>query len=142
MMGAALRRYCLAKPGAMAEYPFGPGARVYKVAGKMFALIPDETPLSISLKCDPALAEILREQFPAVRPGYHFNKRHWNTVAVDGSMPDRLVREWVNHSYDLVVSALPRTVREGLAGPTASGEASGSRFARPVQGEAQARGAN
>jgi len=63
MTGAALRRYCLSKPGAVAEYPFGPGARVYKAAGKMFALAPDESPLSISLKCDPALAEILREQF-------------------------------------------------------------------------------
>ncbi|MBI5289863.1 MAG: MmcQ/YjbR family DNA-binding protein [Chloroflexi bacterium] len=127
MTGAVLRRYCLAKPGAVAEYPFGPGARVYKVAGKMFALIPDDPPLRISLKCDPALAEILREQFPAVRPGYHFNKRHWNTVDVDGSIHDGLVREWVDHSYDLAVSALPRAIREALPGPGARRASEGRR---------------
>ncbi len=115
MTGTALRRYCLAKPGAVAEYPFGPGARVYKVAGRMFALIPDDATLRISLKCDPALAEILREQFPGVQPGYHMSKRHWNTVHVDGAIPDALVREWVDHSYELVTASLPRATRESLA---------------------------
>ena len=127
MTGAALRRYCLGKPGTVAEYPFGPGARVYKVAGRMFALVPDDGPLRISVKCDPALAEILRGQFAAVRPGYHLSKRHWNTVAVDGSVPDGLVREWIDHSYDLVVGALPRATRDALpVGPAKRAKARGA----------------
>ncbi len=114
MTPAALRRYCLSRPGAVAEYPFGPGPRVYKVGNKMFALIPDDPPLSISLKCDPALAEILRERFDVVTPAYHFNKRHWNGIAIDGSVPDALVREWIDDSYALVVKSLSRVERERL----------------------------
>jgi predicted DNA-binding protein (MmcQ/YjbR family) len=91
---------------------------VYKVGGKMFALIPDDAPLRISLKCDPVLAEILRERYAAVTAAYHFNKRHWNGVAVDGSVPDALVREWVDDSYALVVKSLPRAVRETLGALT------------------------
>jgi predicted DNA-binding protein (MmcQ/YjbR family) len=88
---------------------------VFKVAGKMFALSQlGHSPLEVSLKCDPALAEQLREVHPAVRPGYHLNKRHWNTVTIDGSMTQRLIEEMIEDSYDLVVSALPAARRRAL----------------------------
>ena len=116
---ASLRRFCASRPGAEASYPFGPGPRVYKVGGKMFALIPDAPPLSISLKCDPALGEILRGQYPAVTAAYHFNKRHWISVLV-GDIPDELVREWTLASYDIVVASLPRAAREAFKAATRS----------------------
>jgi predicted DNA-binding protein (MmcQ/YjbR family) len=88
---------------------------VFKVAGKMFALSRlRERPLRVSLKCEPALAEQLRQAHPAVQPGYHLNKRHWNTVMLDGSLSDEMVRDMVEDSYDLVVSALPRARRDAL----------------------------
>jgi predicted DNA-binding protein (MmcQ/YjbR family) len=105
---------CEACPDAVAEYPFGPEARVYKVAGRMFALVAERS-LDVSLKCDPALAEILRERYAAVAPGYHLNKRHWNTVTVDGTVPDDEVVEMIRHSYDLVVSSLTRAQRAALS---------------------------
>ncbi len=115
MDGEALRSYCGSLPGSVAEYPFGPGTRVYKVADKMFALVPDDPPLTINLKCDPALAEILRDAHPVVvRPGYHMNKRHWNTVAVDGTLPDAEVWQMIDHSYELVVGSLTRVQRASL----------------------------
>jgi predicted DNA-binding protein (MmcQ/YjbR family) len=111
----ALRACCLNRSGATEERPFGPETSVFKVAGKIFALSAlDRTPLQISLKCEPDLAEQLRAGYPAVRPGYHLNKRHWNTVTLDGSLPDQLVRDLVEDSYDLVVSALPQRLREQL----------------------------
>jgi predicted DNA-binding protein (MmcQ/YjbR family) len=111
-----LRDYCLAKPGSAAEFPFGPDAEVFKVVGKMFALVPvTASSLTISLKCDPTLAEMLRQTYSAVRPGYHMNKRHWNTVTVDGSIPIDELLEMIDHSYELVVRGLPRVVRERLA---------------------------
>jgi predicted DNA-binding protein (MmcQ/YjbR family) len=89
---------------------------VFKVAGKMFAISAlGRMPLEVSLKCDPELAVQLRGGYEAVRPGYHLNKRHWNTITLDGSMPDRLVHDMIEDSYDLVVSALPKRVREQLA---------------------------
>lgn len=112
----ALRDYCLSKAGTTAEFPFGPEAEVFKVIGKMFALIPMDAPLSISLKCDPALAEILRQTYPAVIPGYHLSKKHWNTISIDGSVPDDEVLEMIDHSYDLVVKGLKKSERERLAG--------------------------
>jgi predicted DNA-binding protein (MmcQ/YjbR family) len=88
---------------------------VFKVAGKMFALSAlARVPLEVSAKCEPDLAVELRNTYPAVRPGYHLNKRHWNTVTLDGSLPDGLVRDLIEDSYDLVVSALPKRVREEL----------------------------
>lgn len=111
----ALRGYCLAKAGATAEYPFGPDALVMKVAGKMFAIIAEHTrPASISLKCEPELAIVLRDAYQAVAPGYHLNKRHWNTVTLDGSVPDHEVTGWVDDSYDLVVEKLPRRLQQRL----------------------------
>jgi predicted DNA-binding protein (MmcQ/YjbR family) len=115
MDAAALRRCCLGHPGAIEEFPFGPEHSVFKVAGKIFAISPlERTPLEVSLKCDPGLAVELRRSHPAIRPGYHLDKRHWNTVTLDGSLPDGLVRDLVEDSYDLVVSARPKRVREAL----------------------------
>jgi predicted DNA-binding protein (MmcQ/YjbR family) len=106
---AALRRACLAMPGATEEFPFNPENSVFKVAGKIFALSPlGAEPLRISLKCDPALAEQLRASHPAITPGYHLNKRHWNTIVLDGSVPDRMLRDMIEDSYDLVVASLSR----------------------------------
>jgi predicted DNA-binding protein (MmcQ/YjbR family) len=88
---------------------------VFKVAGKMFALSAlERTPLEVSVKCEPDLAVALRRTYRAIRPGYHLNKRHWNTITLDGSLPDRLVCDMVEDSYDLVVSALPARLREQL----------------------------
>jgi predicted DNA-binding protein (MmcQ/YjbR family) len=110
-----LRAYCMKQVAAVQEYPFGPGARVFKVMGKMFALIADESdPPSINLKCDPMLAQILRENYKAVQPGYHMDKRHWNTVICDGSIDDEEITDMIDASYDLVVSGLPRKDRDAL----------------------------
>jgi predicted DNA-binding protein (MmcQ/YjbR family) len=115
MDAGALRGHCLSYAGTVEDFPFGPETSVFKVAGKVFALSAlDRTPLEVSLKCDPGLAVELRATYPAIRPGYHLNKRHWNTVTLDGSLPDRLVRDLVEDSYDLVVSARPKRVREQL----------------------------
>jgi predicted DNA-binding protein (MmcQ/YjbR family) len=105
---AALRNHCLKFPGVEETFPFGPANSVFKVAGKMFALSRlDQTPLRVSLKCDPLLAEQLREAHRAVIPGYHLNKRHWNTVIIDGSLSDQMIRDMIEDSYDLIVSRLP-----------------------------------
>ncbi|MFC8276770.1 MmcQ/YjbR family DNA-binding protein [Streptomyces sp. NPDC057271] len=112
-----LRAFCLEFNDATEEFPFGPDTSVFKVAGKMFALSwLDGRPLRINLKCEPEEAVRLREEYPAVTPGYHMNKRHWNTVAV-GELPDRMVRELVEDSYDLVVAGLPKAVRLRLDRP-------------------------
>jgi predicted DNA-binding protein (MmcQ/YjbR family) len=118
LTSARPRRHCLALPGAAEEFPFTPGLSVFKVSGKVFALSRlDGRPLSVSLKCEPELAEQLRDSYSAIRPGYHLNKRHWNTVEVDGSVPDRLVLDMVEDSYDLVVSGLPKRVQAALGWP-------------------------
>jgi predicted DNA-binding protein (MmcQ/YjbR family) len=110
-----LRACCLGHGGAFEDFPFGPEHSVFKVAGKMFALSAlERTPLELSLKCEPELAVELRNTYPAIRPGYHLNKRHWNTITLDGGVDDRLLRDLVEDSYDLVVSALPKRVREAL----------------------------
>jgi predicted DNA-binding protein (MmcQ/YjbR family) len=106
---------CAGFPGAAEEYPFGDGVAVFKVGGRIFALVAlDADPGSVSLKCDPGLALEWRARFPAVRPGYHLNKRHWNTVEFDGSVDDDELREMIDHSYDLVVRRLPRAIRDRL----------------------------
>jgi predicted DNA-binding protein (MmcQ/YjbR family) len=107
--------YCLSKPATSSGYPFGEGTLVLKVVSKMFALISEESePLWINLKCDPDDALALREQYEAIQPGYHMNKKHWNTVTIDGSLPDKLVYELIDHSYDLVVSKLPKNERQKI----------------------------
>jgi predicted DNA-binding protein (MmcQ/YjbR family) len=111
----ALRAWCLQQPGAIEDFPFGPEHSVFKVAGKMFALSAlERTPLEVSVKCEPELAVGLRGSYPAIRAGYHLNKRHWNTITLDGSLADQLVRDMIEDSYDLVVSALPARVRAAL----------------------------
>lgn len=109
------RTVCRALPGCTEDQPFGPDTLVYKVGGKVFAILPlDADPATINLKCHPDRAERLREEYAGVMPGYHMNKRHWNTVVLDGDVPERLVEEMIRHSYELVVNSLPRAVREGL----------------------------
>ncbi|MEO7100798.1 MAG: MmcQ/YjbR family DNA-binding protein [Luteolibacter sp.] len=104
----------LSKPGAEETTPFGPDVLVYKVGGKMFALTqPDEFPARINLKCDPERAAVLRDEHDAIIPGYHMNKRHWNTLVLNGSLSTKLVRELIDHSYDLVVASLPKSQRPG-----------------------------
>ena len=106
---------CLNLPAAEETYPFGDDVAVIKVGGKMFALVPlSGEPGSVNLKCDPVQALALRETYAGIRPGYHQNKRHWNTVDLDGSVEDDLVRELIADSYDLVVAGLPRSVRAEL----------------------------
>lgn len=112
----ALREYCRMKPAARETFPFGEETLVFKVMGKMFALTSlDSAVLSVNLKCDPDWSLILREHYTAVKPGYHMNKRHWNTVTLDGSIPDDEVWEMVDHSYRLVVNGLRKADRERLA---------------------------
>ncbi len=107
--------YCLSRPGAEETTPFGPDALVYKVGGKMFALtMPDDFPARINLKCDPERAVLLREEYESITPGYHMNKRHWNTVTLDGSVPSSLVRELIDLSHELVVASLPKAMRAKL----------------------------
>jgi predicted DNA-binding protein (MmcQ/YjbR family) len=108
---------CAGLPAAVEDYPFGDGVAVFKVGGRMFALVPLEgSPGSVNLKCDPGLALELRDRYPSVRPGYHQNKRHWNTVELDSSIDDDEIRWMIDHSYDLVVRSLPRAVRAALLG--------------------------
>jgi predicted DNA-binding protein (MmcQ/YjbR family) len=112
MTSEELRDHCLSFRWSEETFPFGPDTSVSKVVGKIFALCRlDESPLRVSLKCDPPLAEQLREAYASVIPGYHLNKRHWNTVIVDGSLPDWMIGDMIEDSYDLVVSRLPRTRR-------------------------------
>jgi len=99
----SLREYCLSKPGTEETFPFGPDTLVYKVNGKIYLLAGlDEQPARFNVKCDPDKAIELRDEYTAVLPGYHMNKKHWNTVLLDGSVPDRLLKEWIDHSYTLV----------------------------------------
>lgn len=113
---ARVRGVLLAKVGAVEERPFGPDALVYKVMGKMFALVADGlNPLHLTLKCDPDEAQFLRDIYPAVRPGYHMNKQHWNTITLDGSVPEPELRQMIAQSYALVVRGLKKAEREALA---------------------------
>jgi predicted DNA-binding protein (MmcQ/YjbR family) len=106
---------CGAKAGAVEDYPFGDDAAVFKVVGKMFALVSlGLPPGSVSLKCDPDVAVELRGRYSAITAGYHLNKRHWNTVVLDGSVPDEELVELVDHSYELVVAGLTRAERKLL----------------------------
>lgn len=112
----ALRMYLMEKSGTTEETPFGPEALVYKVVGKMFALVAwEDDPLSITLKCEPGQALLLRDVYPAVRPGYHMNKTHWNTIILDGTIPAAELWGMIDDSYDLVVKSLTRTQRATLS---------------------------
>jgi len=112
---AAARKYLLARPGAVEDFPFGPDVYVYKVAGKMFATLAEDAGVAqMNLKCDPNEALFLRDMFEAVRPGYHMNKTHWNTVTLDGSIPRGEVERMIDRSFGLVVRRLRKAQRVGL----------------------------
>ena len=110
-----LREYCLSKPCVEESLPFGPDTLVFKVSGKMFLLTGlDEVQLSFNVKCDPEKAVELRENYACVLPGYHMNKQHWNTIVVDGSVSVKQLKEWIDHSYELVKASLPKKLRDKL----------------------------
>lgn len=110
-----LAQFCMTLQGAREDYPFGPEPLVMKVGGKMFALIGETDGIpNLSLKCEPLMAELLRQAHPAVKPGYHLNKRHWNTVTIDGSVPEEELCDMIKNSYELVVRGLTKAVREAL----------------------------
>ena len=109
---AEFREYCLIKPGTTEGTPFGPDVLVFKVGGKMFALAAlDEVPTTVNLKCDPDLALDLRDRYEQIKPGYHMNKKHWNTVEIASGIPDVELRRMIDHSYELVVESLPQAAR-------------------------------
>ena len=110
------RDYCLVKPGVTEETPFGPDTLVMKVMNKVFALTGIVDYEFINLKCEPEKAAELREQYEGIRPGWHMNKTHWNSVFVDGSVPENLMRELIDHSYELIVDSLPKKLKEELKG--------------------------
>jgi predicted DNA-binding protein (MmcQ/YjbR family) len=110
-----LQTYCLSKTAVEETLPFGPTTLVYKVGGKVFLLTSlDAEDFRFNVKCDPDAAQELREQYDCVQPGYHMNKKHWNTIVVDGSVSIKLLKEWIDHSYELVVESLPKKLRDQL----------------------------
>ena len=115
MNARELRDWCLQHEGAFEDFPFTAEHSVFKVNGKMFAISAlEREPLEVSVKCEPELAVELRNSYPAIRPGYHLNKRHWNTIELDGSVPADELAELVDHSWELVVARLPRRDRDAL----------------------------
>ncbi|MCF8222523.1 MAG: MmcQ/YjbR family DNA-binding protein [Bacteroidales bacterium] len=118
-----VREYCLSKKGVTEGFPFNDTALVFKVAGKMFALLDlSEEKRGLSLKCDPVLAIELRERYPDVTPAYHFNKKHWNGINLRGSLSPDLIKQWIDHSYEIVASKLPKKTREWLNNKEARGK--------------------
>jgi predicted DNA-binding protein (MmcQ/YjbR family) len=113
---AQFREYCLSKPRATESTPFGPDVLVFKVGGKIFALAAlDEVPTTVNLKCEPDLALDLRDRYEQVRPGYHMNKKHWNTVEIDTGIPDAELRRMIDHSYELIAKSLPASTAKAAA---------------------------
>ncbi len=110
-----LREYCLSKPGCTEDTPFGADTLCFRVGGKMYALVDIELFESVNLKCDPERAVELREQHEGITPGYHMNKKHWNTVRLDGSIPDPVILALVDHSYQLVFNSLPRKIQSNIS---------------------------
>ncbi len=110
-----IRTYCLSKKGSSESFPFDDDTLVFKVLDKIFALTGiTSDPLSINLKCEPERTNELREQYPCVAPGYHMNKKHWNTITLDGSVSNNLVKQWIDDSYNLVLNSLTRKQKEEL----------------------------
>ena len=111
----AIREYCYIKKGISEDFPFDEDTLVIRVMNKIFLLASlEKIPLQINLKCDPELAVEYRERYEAVQPGYHMHKSHWNTVIMDGSVPQKELKEMIDHSYELVVSGLKKSEREAL----------------------------
>ncbi|WP_295769726.1 MmcQ/YjbR family DNA-binding protein [uncultured Mucilaginibacter sp.] len=111
-----VRNYCLQKQGVNESFPFGPETLVFKVGEKLFLLIGLDTANRFNVKCDPERAVELREQFTEVQPGYHMNKRHWNTVYMDGSLSRKQLCEMIDHSYTLIANSLPKKIKQELFG--------------------------
>ncbi len=110
-----LRAYCISKKAVEECLPFGPETLVFKVMGKVFLLTGlDSSPLQFNVKCNPEKAIELREKYPCVQPGYHMNKKHWNTIIVDGSVSKKQLHEWITDSYNLVITGLPKTQQKNL----------------------------
>lgn len=111
------RDYCLSKKASSEDFPFGPETLVLKVGGKIFAITGlDSDHFTVNLKCDPDKAVELREQYPEIQPGWHMNKKHWNTVDFEGGLDGRTLRELIDHSYELVLNSLKKSEREAIAG--------------------------
>lgn len=110
----SVRNYCLQKKGVTEELPFDENSPVYKVMGKIFAITNLTPPYSINLKCDPEKAIELRERYDDVTPGYHMNKSHWNTIELSGNIPSKLIKEWIDHSYELVANGLTKKEKAKL----------------------------
>jgi predicted DNA-binding protein (MmcQ/YjbR family) len=113
---ARLRKLCLSLPDATRDFPFDEATEAFRVRGKIFALYfgAQAKPVEVNLKCDPDLAADLRSVHPDILPGWHMNHQHWNTVRIDGALPDSKIEWLVRHSYDCVVAGLPKAVRPGL----------------------------
>ncbi len=109
-----LREYCLSKKGTDEAFPFDEVTLVFKVMGKMFALTSLDKDFSVNLKCDPETAIALREEYSTVIAGYHMSKKHWNTIYIDGSIPQNLIMQWIDDSYNLVVKSLTKKVQQEL----------------------------
>jgi len=115
MKSEIFKNYCLSKKGAIEDFPFGADTLVIKIATKMFALFSKrENKICISLKCDPFLAEDLRQRFSSITPGYHLNKKHWNSVVIDSSVPEDEIYWMIDHSYELVLKSLTKSERESI----------------------------
>lgn len=112
---AFFREYCLSKPGSTEDTPFDANTLCFRVSGKIYALLDIDLFDSVNLKCDPERAVELREQHEGISPGYHMNKRHWNTIRLDGSIPDPLLLELVDHSYQLVFDSLPKKIQSAIS---------------------------
>ena len=111
----SLRHYCLAKKAVEECLPFGPGTLVFKVGGKLFLLASlDSVPLQFNVKCEPENALQLRDQFPCVLPGYHMNKKHWNTIISDGTVSDKTLCQWIDDSYALVLNSLSKNLKQQI----------------------------
>ena len=112
-----LKRYCAVKNESQETYPFGPDTIVFKVSGKIYALVGlDEQPLRINLKCDPSQAQILRSMHDNILPGYHMNKEHWNTIIIDETIPDELICQLIDESYNLIVQKMTRKKQNAIKG--------------------------
>lgn len=110
-----LSRYCLSQKGSLEDYPFGNDILVIKVVSKMFALISNQNnQLKISLKCDPFIAESLRQQYASITPGYHLNKNHWNTILIDGTLSEQELCKMIDHSYELVFKGLKKSEKDAI----------------------------
>jgi len=113
---AQFKSYCLGKPGVTEEFPFDFTTMVFKVGGKIFALTDiNDDPLRLSFKCEPMFAVSLRQDYPAIIPGYHLNKQHWNTLVLDGSLSDKLLKDLIDHSYSLVFKSLTKTIQAQIS---------------------------